>query len=150
MIFDRTMQDVQAAIRLRAEKIQQSQNLTASDYDVLNRGMMSIPTLNRIEEKQQELKSLFNEMGYWNVEVENKHWYAGDMFDEVEFNRIIDNTNVLRSAFFVFKDTPLTPPVSYYYEDINALEKILYDLGVMIDDVESNYRECGDFECGEE
>ena len=36
-------------------------------------------------------------------------------------------------------------------DDINALEKILFDLDVMINDVKSHYRECGTFEsgCGE-
>ena len=33
---------------------------------------------------------------------------------------------------------------------INALEKILHDLDVMINDVKSHYRQCGAFECGEE
>lgn len=49
----------------------------------------------------------------------------------------------------MYKATPNTPPVSYHYNDINALEKILYDLDVMINDVKSHYRECGTFESGE-
>lgn len=150
MIFDRTRQDAQNAVKIREEKIKEFQPLTAEEQEILSRGMMTLTTINRIEEKQQELKSLLNEMGYWNIPIENKYWRAGGLFNETEFKRLIDNTNVLRGAFFVFKDTPLTPPVSYYYEDINALEKILYDLGEMVDDVKSHYRECGDFECGEE
>ena len=99
---------------------------------------------------QEELKNLFNDMGYWNTPITNKAWDCTQIFDETEFQRIVDNTNVLRNAFFVYNDTPSTPPVSYHYNDINALEKILYDLDVMISDVKSHYRECGTFECGEE
>ena len=149
MIFNRTKQDVQNAVKIRDEKIKSFQEITAEEEAILNRGMLTVQTLNRIEQKQEDLKNLFNEMGYWNTPVENKQWSTNQLFNEVEFNRIVNNANVLRGAFFVFNNTPLTPPVSYYYEDINALEKILFDLGEMVDDVQSHYRECGAFECGE-
>lgn len=149
MIFDRTRQDVQNAVKIREEEIKFFETLTAEEEAILDRGMLTLTTLNRIESKQEELKSLFNEMGYWNTPIENKQWTTNQLFKEAEFKRLIDNTNVLRGAFFVFNNTPLTPPVSYYYEDINALEKILFDLGEMVDDVQIHYRECGAFECGE-
>lgn len=150
MIFDRTQNDVDTAIRLRKEKVQTFQELTENEIAILEKGMFTLNTLNRIEEKQEDLKGIFNDMGYWNVLITNKTWDNTQIFDENEFQRIIDNTNVLRRAFFIYKDTPNTPPISYHYNDINALEKILYDLDVMINDVKSHYRECGTFECGEE
>ena len=118
--------------------------------DILEKGTITVNTLNRIEEKQNELKYLFNEIGYWSTKITNKVWTNQDIFDAAEFQRIIDNTNTLRSAFIVYKDTPNTPGVSYHWQDINALERILNDLDVMINDVKSHYRECGTFECGEE
>lgn len=150
MIFDRTQNDVDTAIRLRKEKVQTFQELTENEIAIFEKGMFTLNTLNRIEEKQEDLKGIFNDMGYWNVPITNKSWDNTQIFDENEFQRIIYNTNVLRQAFFVYKDTPNTPPISYHYNDINALEKILYDLDVMINDVKSHYRECGTFECGEE
>ena len=150
MIFDRTQNDVDTAIRLRKEKVQNFQELTENEIAILEKGMLTINTLNRIEEKQEDLKGILNDMGYWNTPITNKVWGENDIFSVVDFQRILDNTNVLRQAFFVYKDTPNTPPISYYWDDINALEKILYDLDVMINDVKSNYRECGSFECGEE
>lgn len=149
MIFDRTQNDVDTAIILRREKVQKFQALSESEIATLEKGTLTINTLNRIESKQEELKNLFNDMGYWNTQITNKTWGENDIFNEDEFQRILDNTNVLRNAFFVYKDTPNTPPISYYWQDINALEKILYDLDVMINDVKSNYRECGTFYCGE-
>lgn len=149
MIFDRTQNDVDTAIILRREKVQKFQALSESEIATLEKGTLTINTLNRIESKQEELKNLFNDMGYWNTQITNKTWGENDIFNEDEFQRILDNTNVLRNAFFVYKDTPNTPPISYYWQDINALEKILYDLDVMINDVKSNYRECGTFESGE-
>ena len=149
MIFDRTQNDVDTAILLRDTKVKKFETLTESEIATLEKGMLTINTLNRIEAKQEELKTLFNNMGYWNTPITNKTWGENDIFNADEFQRILNNTNVLRQAFFVYKATPNTPPISYYWDDINALEKILYDLDVMINDVKSNYRECGTFESGE-
>ena len=149
MIFDRTQNDVDTAILLRDTKVKKFETLTESEIATLEKGTLTINTLNRIENKQEELKNLFNDIGYWNTLITNKTWVANDIFNVDEFQRILNNTNVLRQAFFVYKDTPNTPPISYYWDDINALEKILNDLDVMINDVKSNYRECGTFESGE-
>ncbi len=149
MIFDRTKADVDAALSIRSDCVQKGTELTAKQIEQLERGTITINTLNRIENKQKSLKSLSNAMGYWNTPTTNKEWQYTDIFDEVNFQRIIDNLDILRNAFFVFKNTPKTPPVSYHYEDINALEKMLFDLDVMINDVKSRYRRCGTFRCGE-
>ena len=149
MIFDRTQNDVDTAIFLRNEKVKKFEELTESEIAILEKGTITYNTLNRIEDKQEELKNLFNDMGYWNTPITSKVWGENDIFNVDEFQRIIDNINVLRNAFFVYKNTPNTPPISYHYNDINALEKILYDLDVMINDVKSHYRECGTFESGE-
>lgn len=149
MIFDRIQSDVDTAILLRDTKVKNFQELTESEIATLEKGTITYNTLNRIENKQDELKNLFNDMGYWNTLTTNKVWGENDILNVDDFQRIIDNTNVLRNAFFVYKDTPNTPPISYHYNDINALEKILYDLDVMINDVKSHYRECGTFESGE-
>ena len=150
MIFDRTQNDVDTAIVLRNTKVKKFETLTEIDIATLEKGTLTINTLNRIETKQEELKNFINNMGYWNTPTTNKLWGENDIFNIDEFQRIIDNTNILREAFFVYKDTPNTPPISYYWEDINALEKILHDIDVMINDVKRHYRECGTFECGEE
>lgn len=149
MIFDRTQNDVDTAILLRDTKVKNFETLTETEIATLEKGTLTINTLNRIEAKQEELKNLFNDMGYWNTPITNKTWGENDIFNVNEFQRILDNTDVLRQAFFVYNATPNTPPISYHYNDINALEKILFDLDVMINDVKSNNRECGAFESGE-
>lgn len=149
MEFKRTQQDVDTAIKIRRDKVQTFQELTQSDIATLEKGTLTYNTLNRIEAAQEELKNIFNEIGYWNTQITNKMWDGTQLFKEDDFQRIIDNTKVLRDAFFVYKDTPQTPPISYYFEDLNSLEKILHDLDVMINDVKSNYKESGTFECGE-
>lgn len=149
MIFDRTQNDINAAILLRDTKVKNFETLTESEIVTLEKGTITINTLNRIENKQEELKNLFNDMGYWNTPTTNRVWGENDIFNVNEFQRILDNTTILRTAFLVYADTPNTPPISYHWRDINSLEKILYDLDVMIDDIENNYRRCGTFESGE-
>lgn len=150
MITDRTIEDVQNAARIRDEKIKIFQELTEDDIETLERGMMTVNTLNRIEKKQAELKELLKGMGYWSKGIVNKTDRTNtDIFYKEDFKRIIDNENILKQAFFVYKDTPNTPDISFGYEEINALEKILEDLENMIKDVKKSYRECGMTESGE-
>ena len=150
MIFDRTQNDVDTAVVLRREKVQTFQELSESEIATLEKGMLTINTLNRIETKQEELKNLFNDMGYWNTPIINKVWDFSGIFKGEEFDRILNNLEILRKAFFVYKNTPDIPDNNYRkYQTINDVEKILHDLDVMINDVKSYYRECGTFESGE-
>lgn len=149
LVYNRTAQDVENAIKIRSEKVQKFQELSAEDIKVLERGMITLNTLNRIEDKQDELRTILNNMGYWDTPVVSKNWDYTQIFDEAEFERILKNLDILRNAFYVYSDTPKTPKVSYKFDDINAIEKILYDLEEMTNYVKNNYRECGDFECGQ-
>lgn len=150
MITNRTQADVDEAKEIREKYVKAFKTLTDDQVTSLERGMITINTLNRIEGKQAELKNLFNNMGYWCTITSQTNWSVNDVFKESDFQRIINNENILRYAFFTKSNTPATPNISYAYEDINSLEKILVDLDVMINDVKSNYRICGDFECGGE
>ena len=150
MIFDRTQNDVDTAIILRREKVQTFQELSENEVATLEKGTLTINTLNRIESKQEELKSLFNDIGYWNTPISTRQWAYADIFEGTQFDRILNNLEILIKAFFIYKDTPNVPDNNYRkYQTINDVEKIIYDLDVMINDVKSNYRECGTFESGE-
>lgn len=149
MIIDRTANDVSLAKTLRA-KLQSGQLLSDAEVSIMERGTLTINTLNRIENKQAELKELLENVGYYNTPIQNKTWEYTECFKENEFQRILNNLNVLRNAFFVYTDTPNTPPISFHYENINALEKVLFDIETMLNDMIDRFRECGTFECGEE
>ena len=151
MIFDRTQNDVDTAIRLRREKVQMFQELTDKEILTLEKGTLTINTLNRIEEKQEELKNLFEEDFYFVDEIKNKSWGYSDFFLQEDFDRILVNLENLINAYFVYTNTPKIPDNNYRkYQTINDVEKILSDLDIMISDVKSHYRECGTFESGEE
>ena len=136
MIFDRTQNDVDTAILLRREKVQAFQELTEREIATLEKGTLTINTLNRIESKQEELKNLFNDIGYWNTPISTRQWAYADIFEGAQFDRILSNLEILIKAFFIYKDTPNVPDNNYRkYQTIN--------------DVKSRYKRCGTFRCGE-
>lgn len=149
MIFDRTYADVTSAQKIREEKIKRFVQLTEEEEEIMERGTITINTLNRIESKQNELKQTINEMGYFDTSTTNKEWEINDIFDAKEFQRIVANNALLRKAFFVFSNTPQNAAPKYIFSEINFLEKILYDIEMMATDIKNNYKICGNFSCGE-
>ena len=147
MIFDRTQEDVDTAVRLRNEKVKVFKNLTSEEINTLERGTITINTLNRIENKQQEIKELFSNIAI-NVDIENKNWEENQIFDKTEFQRILDNLNVLVKSFCVYSNTPNVPKISYHFEDINAIEKILSDLEELYNKALKSFLYCGITYCG--
>lgn len=151
LIYDRTEADVENAKRIRAEKIQQGFDPDEMDVETLERGSLTINTLNRIEEKQEELKNLFEADFYFVDDITNKHWDYTDYFKQSDFDRILHNLDALVKAYLTYTSTPNIPERNFRkYQTINDAEKILFDLDLMISDVKSHYRECGEIECGEE
>ena len=146
-IYNRTQQDVDNAKRIRLEKVQKFLDLTDDDIAVLERGFVTINTLNRIESKQRELKSLLSEAGYYS-DFESKTWTNSDYSTSSDLKRICENTKKLRASFFVYNRTPENPMAKYYFEEFNKIEKILVDISYMIASMVSRYRRCGTFNCG--
>lgn len=149
MIYNRTQADIDTAIAIRA-RLQSGDTLTEADINVLERGTLTINTLNRIEQKQTELKELFNSIGYWDTDdIVNRQWHYDDFFKRADFDRILANLEILQNAYYIYANTPNVPNANYRrFETINAVEKILADLEKMIEDMSDNYRYCGDAECG--
>lgn len=148
MIIDRTAQDVENAKIIRDTKIKEFENLTQTEINTLERGMITINTINRIENKQAELKALLNEAGYWNTPITNKTWTGEDWQYAEEWQRVLNNLDTLKQAYFTYTDTPPTPDRKLDYINLNAVEKILDDLQSMINAMKSQYKKCGTFKAG--
>lgn len=150
MVFDRTIKDVHDAIMIRKNKVEGGQQLTAQDIETLERGFVTINTLNRIETAQARIKTELNNMGYYNTPITSKTWTANDVFTTQELERIVANNRVLRNAFFVYRTSPTFAAARFRYSDFNAIEKLLDDLDNMIVEFKLYYRECNTFYCGED
>jgi hypothetical protein len=149
MITNRTFLDVAEAKKIRASKIQKFVSLTEEELAIVEKGLVTLNTLNRIEQKQIELKETLANMGYYSGGVWNKYWHEGMYFTSEDLQRIVDNVAKLRNSFFVLSNTPNNPIAKFHYEEFNNIEKILVDIETMIADVIQNYRECNTFYCGE-
>jgi len=149
LIFDRTSADVAQASQIRAETLQQGIVPTSSQYDVLNKGSITIYTLNRIEGKQQELMNGLQENGYWNNTIVNKVWTTNDIFRQEDLQRIVNNLAKLVNSYYVYVTTPAVPQPILYWQNLNSIEKILYDIDLILDYMISHFRLCGTFNCGE-
>jgi hypothetical protein len=130
------------------EKVQKNIDLSADDLAVLERGTVTASTLNRIENKERELQDKLFEMYYFSPIFTSKNWEIGNIFKENEFKRIIENLHALRDSFFLYRMTPSELGISYDFENLNNIERNLYDLERMSDFVISNCKECGTFESG--
>ena len=148
MIFDRTQNDVDAALDLRNTKVKSFAELTESEILTLERGMLTINTLNRIENKQKEIKELFSNIAI-SVDIQNKVWDNTEIFDKTNFERILNNLNILIENFCVYSNTPNVPNVSYHFEDINSIEKILFDLEELYNKTLQSFKHCGTLYCGQ-
>lgn len=149
MIFDRTSTDVSLAKRIREDKVKKFLELTQEDIDILEKGTITINTLNRIENKQAEIKQMLNDMGYFNTPVINKIWSMNDIFMDADLQRLVENNISLRNAFYALNSSPQNAIAKYHYAEINALENILFDISNNIEYTINAYRECGTFNCGE-
>lgn len=150
MIFDRNSNDVIRSLELR-KKIQKGYDLTEEETEEIERGTLTINTLNRIEDKISELKNILDDMDYKSENLTSYRWNFGDFFLQKDFERILDSIKKLKNSFFVYQYTPDIPGLNYrHFQNINDVEKIIFDISQMIDDVLNNYRECGNTECGED
>lgn len=150
MITDRTKADVDYAKEIIDSKVKLFLELTDEDLQILERGTIGIGTINRIGSKQKDLKNKMETHGYFVKNIETKIWDHNDIFDENDFLQLINNTILLRDAFFVYSNTPENVYLSYDYENINNLEKILVDIEKILDYMIANFRECGTFYSGDE
>jgi hypothetical protein len=149
MIYDRTQDDIAAAILIYNSKFIKGIELSEDDINALERGAITINTLKRIELMQYKLDKSLKEMLYMGDDTQTKDWVFTDFFYKEDLIRIIDNIKKLRSAFYVYKNTPQNPNPEYNYREFNAIEKILNDIEEIIIFVKQNYKICGEYYCGE-
>lgn len=149
LITDRTQEDVDSAKNIIDSKVKLFLELTDEDLITLERGTIGIGTINRIGSKQEELKNKMESNGYFVKNIKTKTWDYSDIFGETDFLQLINNTILLKEAFFVYSDTPQNAYPSYDYKNINNLEKILVDIENILDYMIANFRECGTFYSGE-
>lgn len=151
MIFNRTAEDVSSAIKIVNEKAKNGIALTDEEKEIVERGMLTINVINRIESKEDEIRQIINNMGYYTAPYSNKQWTDKEIFELKDYARIINICYHMAFDFFVFPSTPIniSSDANYNYDVLNNMEEILVDIERMTEEVKSRYRYCGEFNCGE-
>lgn len=148
MIFDRTQQDVDIAIQIRDDKVKKFIVLTETENEQIERGTLTINTLNRIESKQQYLADLLNLYAY-PVQIQTRtNWTSIDIFDEENHSRILQNLLSLKKAFYVLKNSPDIPEYLFGFIELNSVEKILVDIEYLINAMSANWVYMGEYNMG--
>lgn len=146
-IYDRTQSDVEYA-KSRIKYFKENGGIT----DGVNlKGCLNTDDLNRIEYDTQYISDMLNALYYFNnITTHSDIWYMGSVPYVNHLNRIIDNVSKLQTSYFKPSGAPNLPNTLTHYEQVNSIEKCLYLLKVMIDDMVSSFKECGTFSCGED
>ena len=107
LITDRTQADVTGRVPGRC----------AADYN----------TLNRVEQACAYIAA------YLGIDIETKTWQMQDWRTTSEMQRIRDNIQTLKDAYFVKSSTPQLPPTINYTSvtEANNIEQILADIDYM-------------------
>lgn len=125
MIYDRTQADIDEARELRT-KLGRGEALTEDEVRQLERGTLTVVTLNRIENKMSELSQSLKNKGN-STNIATKSWIHGDYFYKNDFERwisILDKLKMFAPSLTV--DTP-TVDEALTFDGINKVEKILVD-----------------------
>lgn len=154
MIYNRTQESVDKA-RAALNKILSSRDFTEAELSYCNNMLyansFNVETINRVKNQQKYLKKMLATMYYFSEDISTEEWNMGDYFRQSDFDKILADCDVLKEAFYLHESTPDIPDNNFFrWRTINALEYLLHDFDLMISDMKSYYRECGDCECGEE
>lgn len=114
-------------------------------YDL--KGCFNLLDINRIEGNIEYLADKMESYSY-APNIHGKQWSMGDMPNQNDMSRIIDNIRALIEAYYPPHNPPELPTTMLSYEDINAIEENLYLLKQMLDCMESSFRKVGTIKSG--
>lgn len=123
-----------------------------SNSDLLNKtskGHYNVSDLNRVEEWCEYLTNLLTSYSY-KVDIQvKKNWQRSDFPTSSEMERIRQNINRLKEAYFSFTQIPEN--LEYMtIEKANDIEKILFEIDTLLNNMENNFTYCGVASCGQD
>lgn len=139
-VFDRTQADVDYA------KSQLSKGINNVDY----KGCFNVTDINRIENNTRYLADTLLSLYYFNTITSTSSWSRNSLVYQQHIDRILGNVNKVWSAWYKPTNAPALPNTLLTYEQVNNIEKNLYLLKEMLDNMVASFRECGTLYCGEE
>lgn len=111
------------------------------------KGCFNLLDLNRIEGNIAYLAERMESHSY-SPNIHGKLWSRGDLPNQNDMSRIIENIRALISAFYPPHNPPELPTTMLSYSDINAIEKNLFLIKEMLDWMESSFKKVGTIKSG--
>lgn len=145
-VYDRTDGDVEFAIRKIAEWVS-AKNAGVSVVTEDLKGCLNVSDINRIENNVKFLSEKLMEYGY-SVSVSTKSWGYDGLPNVGDLSRIIKNVRALVTAYYPHSTSPTIPDTINGYIEVNAVEKNLYLIKMLLDCMVGSFKKSGTFQCG--
>jgi hypothetical protein len=138
-IIDRTSEDVKSLKLLMSEIIEVGwDNISQSKKDswlTLSKGAINAQDLLRIE---QNIDYIVQQLGILGISVSidtsNPNWGLGMYITLSQFNKIRNNVNSIKSAWYSLPTSPILKFTNTVdFNDANDIEKNIFDLKYMLD-----------------
>lgn len=147
LITNRLAADVNTAKTL-TNKIKNGETLSPTEEELVRNGLKGtyyFKDLNRVESACEDIMNRLKNNAYY-VNIQTKiDWNNEDILSIEELNRIKNNLETLKNAYYVLKTTPTTDTTkkTINYKDANDMEKILSDINQLILSMQRNIIRCG-------
>lgn len=137
-VYDRTQSDVDYAKQQLALKINNV------DY----KGCFNVSDINRIENNTRYLADMLVSLYYFNA-LTTSSWSRSGLPSKKHIDNIISNIRTMWNKWAKPPDAEELPSTLLTYEQVNNIEKNIFLLKEMLDNMMGAFRECNTFECGE-
>lgn len=111
------------------------------------KGCLNLLDLNRIEGDIAYLAEKMESYSY-SPNIHGKQWERGDMPNQNDMSRIVENIRSLMAAFYSPATPPSLPATMLSYHDINAIEENLHLIKVLLDCMASSFKKVGTIKSG--
>ena len=108
--------------------------------------------LNRVESQTHYVETLLQLYSYFHSQLNCKQdWQMSDFPTESEMKRYLNNIKQLMAVYYLKTTTPKLPTDmdDLTIDEANAIEKILYDMQILIENMVSQFNYCGELYSGE-
>lgn len=145
-VYDRTEGDVEFAIRKIAEWVAyKNAGMSIVTHDL--KGCLNVSDINRIENNVAYLREKLYEYGY-SVSVSTKSWVHTGLPNVGDISRIVKNVRALVKAYYPHSTSPAIPDTLNGYNEVNAVEKNLYLIKMLLDCMVGSFKKSGTFQSG--
>lgn len=152
LITDRTAGDVARLRELLAKPVNTWTSADRSAFNAANKGAYNYIDMNRVENAVRTLADLLNANGY-PVEILNvkTDWAESTVPTLTDLTRYLENVRRIRAAFHTLSTTPQVPASmkGLTYDKANAIERVLADVDVLLNNMIASYNYSGDIFGGE-